>query len=83
MPKPLSKLTWDNAALVSEKTASDLSVEQKIGTTGGNYFVDTVDLTYQGRTLRNVPIWVSPGQPDNTITLHLGYGRTRGRSRGK
>jgi molybdopterin-containing oxidoreductase family iron-sulfur binding subunit len=35
-----------------------------------------VDLDYGGRTVR-VPVWIMPGQPDNTVTVHLGYGRTR------
>jgi molybdopterin-containing oxidoreductase family iron-sulfur binding subunit len=75
LPKPLTKITWDNAALVSPNTAKQLGLEHKIGEMGGDIDVDTVKITYQGRTLNSVPAWVVPGQPDNVITLHLGYGR--------
>ena len=66
LPKPLSKLTWDNAALLSPATA------QRRGL--GNE--DVVELRYQGRSVR-APIWLLPGQADDTVTVHLGYGRRR------
>ncbi|MEJ7616408.1 MAG: 4Fe-4S dicluster domain-containing protein, partial [Pyrinomonadaceae bacterium] len=78
LPKPLSKLTWDNAAYISERTARDLGLEQKIGTTGGNYFVDTVNLTYRGARFQFADLdYARPA--DNTVTMHLGYGRARRR----
>src|SRR5207248_3112867 len=66
LPKPITKLTWDNAAFLSPATARSLGVE-----TG-----DMVKLTYEGRSL-NAPVWVQPGHAANGVTLHLGYGRTR------
>jgi MoCo/4Fe-4S cofactor protein with predicted Tat translocation signal len=75
LPKPLTKLTWDNAALVSPNTAQRLGLEREIGKMGGDIYVDTIKIDYQGRSLVNVPAWITPGQPDNVITLHLGYGR--------
>ena len=75
LPKPLTKITWDNAALVSPNTAQRLGLTQKIGEMGGDLYVDTLKITYAGRTLNSVPAWITPGQPDNVITLHLGYGR--------
>jgi MoCo/4Fe-4S cofactor protein with predicted Tat translocation signal len=76
LPKPLSKLTWDNAALVSPNTAKQLGLEKTIGKKGGDIYVDTLKITYQGRTFSDpVPTWITPGQPDGVITLHLGYGR--------
>jgi molybdopterin-containing oxidoreductase family iron-sulfur binding subunit len=76
LPKPLSKLTWDNAALVSPNTAKQLGLEKTIGKKGGDIYVDTLKITYQGRTFTDpVPTWITPGQPDGVITLHLGYGR--------
>jgi molybdopterin-containing oxidoreductase family iron-sulfur binding subunit len=65
-PKPLTKLTWDNAALVSLATAARLSLVSG----------DVVELRQGGRSIRT-PVWLMPGQPADTITLHLGYGRTR------
>ncbi len=65
-PKPLTKLTWDNAALLSPATAQRLGVANE----------DLVELRSGERRLA-VAVWVLPGQADGAITLHLGYGRTR------
>jgi MoCo/4Fe-4S cofactor protein with predicted Tat translocation signal len=79
LPKPLSKLTWDNAALVSPNTAAQLGITKTIGKKGGDIYVDTIKITHQGRTLTDaVPTWITPGQPDGVITIHLGYGRKHG-----
>jgi MoCo/4Fe-4S cofactor protein with predicted Tat translocation signal len=75
LPKPLSKLTWDNAALISPNTATKLGIGKRIGKKGGDIFVDTLNISHQGRTINNVPTWITPGQPDGVITVHLGYGR--------
>jgi MoCo/4Fe-4S cofactor protein with predicted Tat translocation signal len=66
LPKTLTTLTWDNAALVSPATA------ERFGLQNG----DVVELARAGQTVR-APAWILPGQPDRTVTLHLGYGRTR------
>ena len=66
LPKWLTKLTWDNAALVSPTTAARLNVESG----------DVVEIAQGGRTMR-MPVWVAPGHAADTLTLHLGYGRTR------
>jgi len=66
LPKPLTKLTWDNAALMSPAAAERLGVQSG----------DVVELTFAGRRL-NAPAWILPGQADGTVTLHLGYGRTQ------
>lgn len=65
-PDPMTKLVWDNAALLSQKTADELQVK-----TGS-----MVKLGYKGQTLE-APVWIQPGQPDKTVTLALGYGRTK------
>jgi molybdopterin-containing oxidoreductase family iron-sulfur binding subunit len=76
LPKPLSKLTWENAALVSPNTAAQLGLTKTIGQKGGDIFVDTIKITHEGRTFSNpVPTWITPGQPDGVITIHLGHGR--------
>jgi MoCo/4Fe-4S cofactor protein with predicted Tat translocation signal len=66
LPKPLTKLTWDNAAFISPATA------ERLGLSTG----DVVELTYNGRTVK-APVWIMPGQANDTITLNLGYGRER------
>ena len=78
LPKPLTKLTWDNAALISPNTAKQLGLGKTNGKKGREAWVDTVKISYQGRTISDkVPALIMPGQPDGVITLHLGYGRKR------
>jgi MoCo/4Fe-4S cofactor protein with predicted Tat translocation signal len=64
LPKPLSKLTWDNAALVSPAYAKEHGLED------GNMVTVAVD-----EQSVNAPVWIVPGHPRHTVTLHLGYGR--------
>jgi len=93
LPNPLTKITWENVALVSPATAKRLGINQGrdereyaggeqgtsfINTKGGNMFSDLVTLEYQGANVsKPVPVWIAPGQPDDVITLFMGYGRTR------
>ena len=65
-PDTLTKLTWDNAALVSIFDAEVLGVKT----------MDVIELTVDGRKL-GMAVYVMPGQPKGVITLPLGYGRTR------
>jgi len=64
LPHPTTKLTWDNAALMSLATA------QACGVTLG----DLVELTLNGRKL-TLPVWVAPGHADWSVTVELGFGR--------
>ena len=66
LPKSLTKLTWDNAALVSPATAARLLLVSG----------DVVELRHGENVLR-LPVWIAPGQAPDTLTLHAGYGRTR------
>jgi MoCo/4Fe-4S cofactor protein with predicted Tat translocation signal len=76
LPKPLTKLTWDNVAIISRATAEKLGLQMRVGTKGGEVVSDVVELVYKDRSVR-APIWILPGQPDDTVTVHLGYGRDR------
>jgi molybdopterin-containing oxidoreductase family iron-sulfur binding subunit len=79
LPKPITKLTWDNAVLVSPATAEKLKAENKPAWTGGEHgqiMSDVVELRYQGRTVRGA-VFPVVGHPDDCLTAHLGYGRTR------
>ncbi len=66
LPKPLTKLTWDNAAFISPATAERLGIRNE----------QMVELQRDGRTLM-LPAWILPGQPDDCVTVHFGYGRRR------
>jgi molybdopterin-containing oxidoreductase family iron-sulfur binding subunit len=64
LPKPVTNLSWDNAALVSGATLTKLGLEED----------DIVELSVNGRKVK-APVIVVPGHPDNSVTVHLGYGR--------
>jgi molybdopterin-containing oxidoreductase family iron-sulfur binding subunit len=77
LPKPLTKTTWDNVAVVSQGTAQSIAGMTTNGgaVKGREHYVPLVDLVSpQGATMRT-PLWIMPGQPDNVITVYLGYGR--------
>jgi molybdopterin-containing oxidoreductase family iron-sulfur binding subunit len=65
LPDPLTKLTWDNPALVSPTTAESL------GLTSG----DWVRLDCAGRSME-LPVWLLPGMTDGVVALTVGYGRS-------
>jgi MoCo/4Fe-4S cofactor protein with predicted Tat translocation signal len=64
LPKPITNLSWDNAAIVSGATLTKLNLEED----------DIVELTVGGKTVK-APVIVAPGHPDNSVTVYLGYGR--------
>jgi MoCo/4Fe-4S cofactor protein with predicted Tat translocation signal len=66
LPKPMTKLTWDNAVLIGPKMAERLQIKTE----------DVVELELNGRKVTG-PVWVQAGHPDNSVTVTLGYGRTR------
>jgi molybdopterin-containing oxidoreductase family iron-sulfur binding subunit len=79
LPKPVSKLTWDNAALLSPGTAEKLGVTHKIMSRGGehgNVRTSLVDIELSGSKV-TAAAWMMPGQADNVVVLPLGYGRKR------
>ncbi len=65
LPKPANKMTWDNAIWISPSTSQQKNLN--IG--------DMAELKYQGRTVTG-PVWIMPGHAKNSVTVHLGYGRT-------
>ncbi|MEP6756727.1 MAG: TAT-variant-translocated molybdopterin oxidoreductase [Chthonomonadales bacterium] len=64
LPKPITKLTWDNAAIISPKMAE----------TSGYSQGDILEISAKNKSVK-APVWVQPGHPDNSISLHFGYGR--------
>ena len=64
LPRPMTKIVWDNAAMIAPITASALGLK-----TG-----DVVTLKVEGRSLV-APVRLTPGQAPDTVTLPLGYGR--------
>jgi MoCo/4Fe-4S cofactor protein with predicted Tat translocation signal len=66
LPKPMTKLTWDNALLVGPSMAQREGLQAK----------DVVTLELNGRKA-DLPVWIQAGHPDHSVTVFLGYGRTR------
>jgi MoCo/4Fe-4S cofactor protein with predicted Tat translocation signal len=66
LPKPMSKMTWDNPAWISPAMAKRENLKSE----------DMVTLDMGGRTIQ-VPVWIQAGHPDHAITVFLGYGRRR------
>jgi len=75
MPDPITKLSWDNAAMMSPNFA------HQIGVKDGNLVEITVTDTAKdpsGKPIRRelvIPALIVPGHADNSITIPLGYGR--------
>ncbi|HTW60739.1 MAG TPA: TAT-variant-translocated molybdopterin oxidoreductase [Terracidiphilus sp.] len=63
LPKPVTNLAWDNAALVSGATLTKLGLEED----------DIVEISV-GNGRVKAPVVVAPGHPDNSVTVYLGYG---------
>jgi molybdopterin-containing oxidoreductase family iron-sulfur binding subunit len=79
LPKPVTKLTWDNAALVSPKFAQKNDLAHKVVSRGGEHGQvrsTVVDIELNGSKV-TAATWTLPGQAENTVVLPLGYGRTR------
>ena len=64
LPRQFSSVVWDNLALISPRLAKSADLQN----------ADVVELTFRGRKLR-VPVWIQPGQAENSVTLPLGYGQ--------
>ena len=79
LPKPVTKLTWDNAALISPKVAQKEDFVHKVQSRGGEHGQirsPLVDIELNGGKV-TAAVWTLPGQAENTVVLPLGYGRTR------
>ncbi len=74
LPKPVTKLTWDNAVMISPATAASYGLEFKQGYLGGLMIGDQVALSFKDRSIL-APIFIVPGHADGCATVYLGYGR--------
>ncbi|MFL6354232.1 MAG: TAT-variant-translocated molybdopterin oxidoreductase [Bryobacteraceae bacterium] len=64
LPKPQSKMTWDNVVLISPKAATDMHVEKG----------DLLQVTVNGKSIEG-PAWILPGHAEDSVTITFGYGR--------
>ncbi len=73
VPHPITKIMWDNYAMISPATAKELKVTY--GEDAMNQIADGIEIDINGRKLK-LPIVVQPGMADKVIAIQLGYGRT-------
>jgi MoCo/4Fe-4S cofactor protein with predicted Tat translocation signal len=66
LPRPMTKMTWDNPVLIGPKMAEQLGLASE----------DMIALELNGKS-RVAPVWIQAGHPDNAVTVFLGYGRRR------
>lgn len=79
LPKPITKITWGNAAIISSKTAKKLGIElgsYAHGGEHGGYYMPVLKMSLNGREL-SAPAWIMPGHADDTVAIYLGHGRTQ------
>jgi MoCo/4Fe-4S cofactor protein with predicted Tat translocation signal len=69
LPKPITKLTWDGAALISPLTAEAIGIADE-------QFLEVRD----GMRSLRIPVWRVPGHADDCLTIYAGQGRERGGS---
>ena len=67
LPHPITKMTWGNAAMLSPATAAELGLTNE----------QLATLSIDGRQVET-PVWIVPGQADNTVVVEVGYGRRAG-----
>jgi len=79
LPKPVTKLTWDNAALISPKTAEKLQLAHNVAWRGGEHgkvYSNVIDISLSNSKV-TAAAWRLPGQADGVVVLPLGYGRKK------
>jgi MoCo/4Fe-4S cofactor protein with predicted Tat translocation signal len=86
-PDPITKISWDNAVLVSPRLAKELNIDSPAGTLQvarkdlaefdkGRENAHIVELNIGGRKLRG-PAHIQPGLANYTVIVPLGFGRTK------
>ena len=66
LPHPVTKITWDNYAAISEKSAKKMNLADN----------DVIEINISGRKAE-LPVFIQPGIAEDTISVELGYGRTK------
>ncbi|MEO7599193.1 MAG: 4Fe-4S dicluster domain-containing protein, partial [Opitutus sp.] len=87
LPDPITKISWDNAILISPKLAKELGVYPKgssmqVARVESGSFQQGKELAYLGELTVNgqtvtAPLHIQPGLSNYTLVLPLGYGRTK------
>jgi molybdopterin-containing oxidoreductase family iron-sulfur binding subunit len=86
-PDPMTKISWDNAILVSPKLAAELGIvpagnalqvarKEEAEFVQGKENAHVFELTLNGRKITG-PVHIQPGLSNYTVVVPLGYGRTQ------
>ncbi len=76
-PDPITRTSWDNYVTISEPDSKKLGL-QNFNVSNGALNGSKVNLTVNKTVLKEVPVYIQPGQAVGTIGLALGYGRSKG-----
>jgi molybdopterin-containing oxidoreductase family iron-sulfur binding subunit len=77
LPKPQTKITWDNVLLVGPKTAAKLGYDpEERDRLVNEKWTRFAEVSYRGVNMR-LPIWVVPGYAEDVATIYFGYGREK------
>jgi molybdopterin-containing oxidoreductase family iron-sulfur binding subunit len=66
LPKPVTNLSWDNAALISNNTLIKYKLQES----------DVIEIGLNGKKVK-AAVLVVPGHPDDSVTVYLGHGRRK------
>ncbi len=77
LPDPITRTTWDNYLLISRVDAEANDIKNWT-VSDGALNGDKVNVTVNGVTVENVPVFIQPGQAPGSVGLALGYGRVKG-----
>ncbi|MFP3595801.1 TAT-variant-translocated molybdopterin oxidoreductase [Chryseobacterium sp. SIMBA_029] len=74
LPDPLTRMSWDNYLTISPKDAEKFEIENDLN---ARMQLDgsIVNLTVNGVTIKDVPVFIQPGQAEGSVGLALGYGK--------
>ena len=77
-PKPLTRNTWDNVAMISPAMAAKWKLSEiKDQADHQSDAQNVLEVTFDDGSKVEVPYWAQPGHPDNAMTLFLGYGQKK------
>ena len=74
LPDPITRLAWDNYLTISPKDAKELGIENDLNARM-QLDGDKVNVTVNGVTIKDVPVFIQPGQAQGSVGLALGYGQ--------
>ncbi|YCJ91763.1 MAG: 4Fe-4S dicluster domain-containing protein [Candidatus Karelsulcia muelleri] len=78
LPDPITRTTWENYLTMSLKDAKNLKLKNwnvETGALNGN----CVNLIFKNLIIKDIPVYIQPGQAIGTIGLSFGYGRKKGK----